>query len=309
MLKYLIVLLDDLSVSFCHYPNNEGSKHLISLNALKGGLIWAMKENLMVQFVYPDYELPQEYYDLIDTIDHIDIKRDNIDADVSIFDGTESYDILKNTVCPHAVLRVSKNELFRHIEDLEAVISKQSSLNIVITDIESFSSQDFESYKTVLKKLSSIIERKIKAGIPINTNVLTDRLALTSMNNCNAGDENITLAPDGNFYICPAFYHDNESSIGNPMDGLQISNNQLYKLEYSPVCRICDAYQCKRCVWLNHKLTHEVNIPGREQCIISHLERNASRSLLERMKHLGNISTNISIPEIDYIDPFEKISK
>ena len=69
MLQYLIILLDDTSTSFCHYDNNLKSR-LISLEDLKAGIFYAMKENLMIQFVYPDFELPQEYKDVINTIDH-----------------------------------------------------------------------------------------------------------------------------------------------------------------------------------------------------------------------------------------------
>lgn len=35
-----------------------------------------MKENLMIQFVYPDYELPQAYKDAIESIDHSKIMPD-----------------------------------------------------------------------------------------------------------------------------------------------------------------------------------------------------------------------------------------
>lgn len=198
MLKYLIVQLDDASPSFCHYPN-KSHKHLINLEAMKKGLLWAMKENLMVQFIYPDYELPKDYMDLIDSVDHIDIARDNTDVDVSIFDGVSSLSKLKSVVYVHAILRISKDELFKNIDDIKVALDRQPSLNIVITDIEDFKECDFETYKEVLQELSSTVEKKIRSKKPIDINLLTDRLVLSSMNNCNAGIESITLAPDGNF--------------------------------------------------------------------------------------------------------------
>ena len=39
----------------------------------------------------------------------------------------------------------------------------------------------------------------------VQFNLLTDRMMLKEMNNCNAGYESITLAPDGNLYICLSF--------------------------------------------------------------------------------------------------------
>lgn len=309
MLKYLIVQLDDTSPSFCHYTNNKTERKLIALDALKASIVWAMKENLMVQIVYPDYELPKEYLELIDTIDHIDIKPANDESDVAVFEGQASLLILKETIYPNIVLRLSKDELFDSIDYIQEVLNIQPSLNIVITDVESFREKDYAIYKSLLEKLSESVIGKIKDNKPININLLTDRLLLTAMNNCNAGDESVTLAPDGQFYICPAFYIDGEKSIGSPIEGVMTPNPQLYKLPNAPICRNCDAYQCKRCVWLNQKTTLEINTPSREQCVVSHLERNASRNLLEQIKELKIVKTDKSIPEIDYLDPFDKIAR
>lgn len=307
MLKYLVVLLDDTSPSFCHYTNSKVDRRLIAYNDLKNALIWAMKENLMVQFVYPDYALPKEYLELIDSIDHIDIEKANQDSDVSVFDGQESIAILKEKKFQNVVLRLTKDELFASVENVLDILKVQSSLNIVITDIESFKDEDFVEYKRTLDKFSVIAIDRLKANLSVNLNVLTNRLLLQVMNNCNAGDESVTIAPDGKFYVCPAFYLDGMDNFGSPINGLSIPNEQLYKLAYAPICKTCDAYQCKRCVWLNQKITGEVNTPGREQCILAHLERNASRELLEAMKTSGIVRTDKSIPEIDYLDPFDKI--
>ena len=74
MLTYLIILLDDTSTSYCHYEVNRKECRLISLEDLRAGIVFAMKENLNVQFVYPDYELPQEYQETVESIDHSKIK-------------------------------------------------------------------------------------------------------------------------------------------------------------------------------------------------------------------------------------------
>ena len=130
------------------------------------------------------------------------------------------------------------------------------------------------------------------------------------MRNCEAGVKTITLAPDGNFYICPAFYYNGEMPCGNPNDGLDIKNPQLYKLEYAPICRRCDAFHCRRCVWLNKLTTLEVNTPSHEQCVVSHIERNAVKSLLAAIRKHGEFMPQLpEIAEIDYFDPFDKIEK
>ena len=52
MLQYLIIVLDDTSISYCHYSNKGLENRLIGLEDLKAGVMFAMKEDLTVQFVY-----------------------------------------------------------------------------------------------------------------------------------------------------------------------------------------------------------------------------------------------------------------
>ena len=329
MLQYLIILLDDTSTSFCHYDNHNVKSKLISIEDLKAGIFYAMKENLMIQFVYPDFELPQEYKEVINTIDHSVIvsssckdseMKDNADV-VVIHDCAEVEKIEFNTDISY-VLRMTKSDLFDKYRSLILVLGKVRRLNIVITDVESFTDKDFETYTNVLALLSEEIEKLYVEGKSPQLNLLTDRMMLDKMNNCNAGWENITLAPDGKFYVCPAFYHAQRAdgsetsisevcekgySIGNLASGLDIKNPQLYRLDHAKLCRNCDAYQCKRCIWLNRKTTCEVNTPSHEQCVVAHLERNSSRLLLNNIrKHGIFLPEKEEIKEIDYLDPFDK---
>lgn len=329
MIQYLIILLDNTATSYCHYENTCYEKKLIPVEDLKQGIFYGMKENLMIQFVYPDYELPQEYKNVINTIDHSDIvsslcEDDELrkNADVIIYhdwNGIQFSSFDKDGIY---TLRTSKEDLFDRYKLLKGIISSSLRLNVVITDIEKFTEEDFKKYKEVLEFLSDVLETCYVEGKSPQLNLLTDRMMLDGMNNCNAGNENITLAPDGKFYVCPAFYFSgkcdgNEQSlgevcqkgysIGSLKEGLDIKNPQLYKLDHAPICRKCDAYQCRRCVWLNRKTTCEVNTPSHEQCVVAHLERNMSRKLLNNIrKHGSFLSEHEEIKEIDYIDPFEK---
>lgn len=329
MLQYLIILLDDTSVSYCHYQNDKVKHNLIPIDVLKDGIKYAMLENLTIQFVYPEYSLPEEYNDIIDTIDHckivpstsIDSKLRN-EADVVVFSdwtGMQFYPFIQGQ---SYILRTSKLDFFDRFLFLKDVLSKVSKLNVVLTDIETFGEQDFKKYEEILTSLSSIVEQMFVDGKSPQLNLLTDRMVLAEMNNCNAGENNITLAPDGKFYVCPAFYNlptidgyertmgdicNKGYNIGNIYDGLDIKNPQLYKLAYAPICRNCDAYQCKRCIWLNRKTTCEVNTPSHEQCVVAHLERNASRMLLNNIrKHGSFLPEREEIKVIDYLDPFDK---
>ncbi|MDE7117477.1 MAG: CXXX repeat peptide maturase, partial [Bacteroidaceae bacterium] len=252
MLQYLIILLDETSTSFCHYENANQERKLMPLDVLKEGVRFGMMENLMIQFVYPDYELPQAYQEVVESIDHSKIKPyGQEDADVLIVNGFQK---VKADV--PVVLRITKQELFVHQEEIAVMLGDVPRLNVVLTDVEAFAEADFETYKKVLAGLSSEVEKLYVDGKSPQLNLLTDRMMLSQMNNCGAGDTSITLAPNGKFYVCPAFYYENEAdSIGDLEHGLDIKNKQLYKLGYAPICRHCDAWQCKRCVWLNRKTT------------------------------------------------------
>ena len=280
MFKYINILLDDASVSFCHYNVNKKAR-TIPEDVLNQGIRFAMMENLNIQFVYPLHSLPKYVEKAVNTIDHVKIGIE----DVIVYNyWPQQYEADK--VC---VVRVSKDELLSN--SLPTILPIR--LNIVITDADSFKEDDFVLYKKWLEREVNNIQQDFH-----QINILTDRINLDKMNNCNAGWESITLAPDGKFYICPAFYQNDLQNVGDLEHGLDIPNAQLYHLDHAPICCHCDAFQCKRCIWLNLKTTLEVNTPSHEQCVIAHLERNASRL----------INPN-RIPEIDYLDPFNIIPK
>lgn len=316
MLKYLIIQLDDTSVSFCHYNNNNTKQRLIELDTLKDALVWSMKENLTVQFLYPDYVLPAEYKSLMSSIYHADIVSSTCEdedirnlADVVVFDSWAAIDSYPFSETQAYVIRTTFEDLFINGTFLNTVLTKISRFNIVITDIQNLNTSIENKYSQFLENLSVKIFQEYKKGHEVQINILTDRMMLDAMNNCGAGDESITLAPDGQFYICPGFYLDGSTNVGDVPNGLDIKNQRLYRLDHAPICRICDAWHCKRCVWQNKNLTLEVNTPGREQCVMAHIERNASRKLLDVIREIGQFMPDIEIKELNYMDPFEIIIK
>lgn len=307
--QYIVILLDDTSVSYCHADNPLTEKRLIPLEVLREAILFSMKQNLMIQFVYPDYELPKEYNDLIETIDHIKIGKD-----VLVYESVPT-----NVERKNVVLRLTIADFLAKQYDIALLLPKVTRLNISITDIENFKDELIEDYKAALEMLNSVLLNIYKGGNQPEINILTDRLRLNEMHNCEAGVENITLAPNGKFYLCPAFYYDEQMGVSTRMNhktkdasrsvgdlevGINIPNKQLLELERAPLCRICDAYHCNRCIWLNQKLTWDNNTPSRQQCVMAHIERNASRDLSNKLKDAGFVLEN-EIKEINYLDPFD----
>jgi len=308
MLQYLIILLNESSTSFCHYkvPKND---RWIELDDLKLGIRFAMMENLMIQFVYPEKDLPRGYAEIINSIDHIDIKPFNdegrIDSDVVVFNELP-INLLKKEY-PTLIFRLTPQEFFDMPNYLvKQVCQSTKRVNVIIRDIAPILAWDLDRYKDKLEEISTIVEQEYVCGSTTQWNILTDRMMLSEMRNCGAGDTTITLAPNGKFYICPAFYYDDmDDSIGDVHTGLNIPNQHLYKLENAPICRHCDAYQCRRCIWLNRRMTLEVNTPSHEQCVAAHIERYASQMFLTNIRKHCEFLPETEIKEIEYMDPFE----
>lgn len=312
MLKYLIIPLAKDAASFCHYEATPDDHTSIPIDVLRNAIVWAMKENLSIQFIFPAHYLPIDIIRLTETIDHakivpsgIDDTRLKIEADIVVFNtwnDVENYQYLRGQ---SYVIRTTFSELYTNSEQLLEALAKSDRINVVVTDVKNVSD---DQYGKFLNDIAPNILKEYKRGNQVQFNLLSDRLMLSDMNNCNAGYESLTLAPDGQFYICPAFWMDGGKSVGNLEHGLDLKNPQLFKITHAPICRECDAWQCKRCVWLNKKLTHEVNTPSHEQCVISHTERNASRALLDEFRKIDpTFMPEVNISDIDYLDPFEKI--
>lgn len=319
MLQYLVILLDERSTSFCHYDVPPGESRLMPLETLKKAIHFAMVENLMIQFVYPTAPLPDEYAEVIESIDHTKLmsaakgKEALEDADVVIADSLEE---LKPLELDEALvaLRLTREELFAGVEAIKPLLAKVTRLNIVLTDAEKMRDADLPRYREALDLLAKELETLYLAGKAPQLNLLTDRMMLTEMNNCGAGDTTVTLAPNGKFYTCPAFFYDEPDNALGTLDGsmdngLDFANKQLYKLSHAPICKHCDAWQCRRCIWLNKKLTLEVNTPSHEQCITAHIERNTSAALLKAIRKQATfLPDRPDFDETQCLDPFDNHS-
>jgi CXXX repeat peptide maturase len=308
MMQYLIIMLDDAASSYCCYESRTTPRP-IPIDILHKGIRYAMCENLMIQFIYPPFDISEEMKKEVESIDHnkfMPSTHFDADAEVIIFNGYDDFSKSSLDADRIYALRIGKGTLFDHASAIALRLGEVKRLNIILTDVETFTAPDFEKYRSALETLSAALLDLYKSGTKPRLNLLTDRLILDKMNNCDAGIANITLAPNGKFYVCPAFYYnDANDDIGDLEKGLDIKNAQLFHLEYAPLCRICDAYQCRRCVWLNLKTTLEVNTPSHEQCVVSHLERNQSRLLLEKLRQETSFKSDTDIKEIDYLDPFD----
>ena len=111
----------------------------------------------MIQFVYPDYVLPQVYKDVIDSIDSNFIvsslcedKQLIAEAEIVVFHEWTGLNYFAFNKQQAYVLRTKKVDFFDRYITLRDVFSQVSRFNIVITDVESFTNDDYNTYKQVL---------------------------------------------------------------------------------------------------------------------------------------------------------------
>ena len=320
MFKQLMVILAKDAVPFCYYENpyyySAAGSEFISIKTLKSIVRSAKENGIFINYIFGKYQLPPEYNDLIEKTDHVkiipfclkDIYEDGIP--VLEADQRDSFGGLDYNSHRNIILRVDKNNVVGLANLFESLLGKFKRLNIHLVGSNYFTDGDFDRYEVELREISKSLGKRYNESEEIEVNVLSDRLLLGKMNNCDAGVRHITIAPNGKYYICPGFYYDDETKfvgkIGNKLDVL-IKNSRLLDIASAPICSRCDAFHCKRCVYLNKNTTLEINVPSKEQCVVSHLERDTSRQLLNNLDTLETFRKMAPIPNLIYRDPFRTL--
>jgi uncharacterized protein len=303
--KFLQIIASDDMTPHCSYQNWNKTRNRMSEELLKKAFQFAEENGFHP--VVMGYEdgisgvVPEEAYTISGS-------QSQVNASILVYDNEAA--VCRESQTGVAVLQISKENMSRLAELVRNLAKTYNRINLVLQDIEKWNQADVESYENELGKVCEAIIETYREDSPVEVNVLTDILNLDSMRNCDAGTNTFTLAPNGKFYICPAFYFDSpENCLGDIESGINIKNRHLFELKNAPICSECDVHHCKRCKFINKKLTSEYNTPPKLQCIISHIERNKARELQMLLKKENLHEFEHLIPEINYLDPLDKIMK
>ena len=178
MLQYLVILLDDASVAYCHADNPLKERNLMPIETLKKGILFGMKENLMIQYVFPDYELPKEYAEIIESIDNVKIYPMGCKPITGVNDGGEA-DVEVTTSVPekvdakNLVLRLTFSEMLKQKEAIAKLFASGARINLCITDVEQFTDEQIEVYKKLLEEWNGALLELYKQGQSPQFNLLT----------------------------------------------------------------------------------------------------------------------------------------
>ncbi|MCX7920903.1 MAG: radical SAM peptide maturase, CXXX-repeat target family [Clostridia bacterium] len=298
--KYLQFITSDDITPHCTYRNWRNTNNVMSREVVTKGLEFAYKNGFTTVF------LGNAGVNSVNGFSIVNAKDSNLtENSIAVCDNDSK---LPSGLEGNCILLICKENLHEMNRLIKEIYPSAGRINVILEDIEKWSNADIEVYTAQVEDLKKFIVDTYKEGNPLEVSVLTDRLNLKAMCNCDAGNNTFALAPNGKIYMCPAFYFDNtDSHVGDLESGIYIKNKQLLEVENAPLCSVCDAYHCKRCKYLNKKLTGEINIPSKMQCIISHIERNKSRELQQELIKENFISDKCNIEEIHYLDPLDKI--
>jgi hypothetical protein len=322
MVTYLLAILEKGAVPFCCYDNpyyySGAATELMPLATLRQTVRAARENALPVNFIYGRQPLPPAYGELIETVAHVKIIPPELQADypdgLVVLDGDDEavFATLPREERRTMILRIAPHNVTGLSRLFTALLGKFKRLNIHKVAEDHFTAAHLAAYEAELAKIGEVLAKEYPAGREVEVNLVSDRLLLDQMNNCHAGRQHVTVAPNGKCYICPGFYYDNEADCIGMLDeqvAAEFPNSRLLDMDRAPLCTRCDAFHCKRCVYLNKKTTGEFNVPSREQCVTAHMERETSRQLLNSLGMIAPFKDMNRIAALTYCDPLEKLER
>lgn len=309
---FLYFILSSDCVNFCDFPQSS-SKVFMEPESLIKGLEYAFRNFYQPVFVHSDDSeqwlkelLCSEQYG--EMLEH-ELKR-HIIRHIKKYDGgkgrknvlyvfddeiAEPVIDLQNPI----ILNIDAQGIGELADKVQKLLPFTSRININLQNVDY--SFDLKKYEEQLQKMADILFEYLRKGKRKEIRQLTDRIFTKRMNNCFAGEKNLTLAPDGKFYFCPAFYFDMDLNVDFE------KSKKLTMLSKAPICDHCDAYQCTRCIYKNYVGTDELNTPTKIQCMVSHLDREYSAKLLKKLQDEKlECYAKFYIPFLDFKDPLER---
>jgi len=305
--RHLYILAAEDAVAHCAYRSREGDSTPIRPEILQQGLEFA-RFGFYRPVVLHSVAGPR--LELSDGFDPLHIVSGNSRAIAPDDLVVHENDVRPEVQADTAILILDRERLPQLAELLGNLIQTTRRINLMLRDVGTFSDVDLTVYEAQLRQVAADLIKQRRRGRFREVNVLTDRLELESPEDCTAGVHSLALAPNGRFYICPAFYHhDPEASVGSLAEGVDQTALEMCRRHRAPLCIDCVAYHCKRCLFDNQRRTWQLNVPSRMQCVVTNTELTLSAWLRQELEQAGYKFRGepISVPE--HLDPIEATSR
>jgi radical SAM peptide maturase (CXXX-repeat target family)/CXXX repeat peptide maturase len=306
--KMLYFLLSDDFVSYCQQINDTIFENMMQRQTILDGLAYARRN-----FFYPIFVHSKEkwLYNHIKEFENFDIfhivpakfhcEASQLKHYVLVF-SNQDIDLPVNGL-DKCILNVCSNDISNLSTYVTRLLGKVRRIELNIQELDDNFDEDLY-YKQLVEIKDYLIKNEEETAQKLEISLITDLCNLEQHNKCKAGNKAYTYAPDGNLYVCPAFYSKKMSKIGNVPDGIvEFKNRHLYKPEFNPICNVCDTYQCANCAYLNNCTTNEVNVSPSFQCRKSHVERKVSL-LYQKESRYESLH---QLEEVKYMDPISEL--
>ncbi len=315
-LQHLFLLVDNSMPSICYYKKESRDVNFMPLEIFKGGVLFAKSHFLNLTIIGDVTLLPAEYQACLKDSSYINIQRfqtnkryEENDIIVLDYEHLKSFNYSYDNKITHLIVHFPVSDTKGLYSFIENNCSAFRKLSVIFDDINLANENMLNNIRLCFYKIYKLLITFLLDQKEVEIGFAFDRIVLKEMNNCDAGVKHITLAPDGNFYICPGFYYNSDSPVGNLETGILIPNKQLLEYKNAPICNHCDCYHCKRCVYLNHITTLEINTPSHNQCVLAHHERNLAGMLLSNLQERGYLLEIPPILPLYYLDPLELMQR
>jgi CXXX repeat modification system protein len=311
--KSLVVLLDESAPSFCYYEAHpSASPRRMTRAMLERVLALADAHALALQLLcghegiepFVRHLVGQRPYTRYLPVGVADAAPD----DVLIVDGPECDSRLwgpnRHPVC---VLRLRPDDLELLPETWERLSEHAYRIVLVLVELDRYDESALSRYEKTLLDVRQRLAAKYLRGVAAELSVVSDRLGLDSPVECGAGIDHLTVTPNGDLHICPGFAVDGEPPVGSVAQGWNLPNAALLERARAPICGSCDAFHCRRCVYMNRRATLEINTPAWQVCRAGHIEREASRVMLASLHQRRCMEGIRPIAPLDYADPLNRL--
>lgn len=269
--RYLYIILNENSTSFCMYHGRKESSANMSDDTFKQCWVYA-RENFMLPVFLGNpekYMSPgnwNQYFVIIDSITNVlKMERFQFQTVIPVVNA-ETYTQVNSQYITGIVL-IDKHSVSKVFEIVQYIAPYFTKLNLRIPDLDTWEKADMEEYNKGLKRIMSWWGQRNYSDLLINT-VPTDEMC-EEKQYCSAGTSTWAVSPAGNLFYCPAFYYQGSSKIGDVWNGMEEYDKNLFGPRKNTACRECPRIACKSCYALNERCSHAVNIPAEKQCMLS----------------------------------------
>ncbi len=300
-LKYVNFVTSDNITPHCGYQVTEKEYNEMPCDVLEKGIRFCNDNNLVPMFLgkcnHNLHEDKNQFFELLSSTETH--PQNNF---ISIYDNNIAFASEGSNI---AILLINK----KHVKNIFSFCTELSKYkvrtNLFIQDLPDWDENDIAEYDTQIVLLRELLENCINENRHYHINLLSDLIYLQKPRDCGAGTTSVTLAPNGKFYICPAFYFESEDNyIGDLVTGITSIDKKFLLRNLSPVCSYCNISNCSRCLYINKKLTNELHIPPQVLCKTNLIHQREAEKLKGFMVQQGLLpSENKNQPE----DPFDKI--